>query len=766
MKRVIKTVLAVSSIILLMVPPAQSQAPTGTIKGKIVDYSTQESLIGVAAMISSLNIGDASDENGEFLIKNVPVGSYSVTFQQIGYQKLKMPDIIIRSGKITFVNAELRQSVIESDDVVVTTGYYNKDEIEPTSVVNFNAEEIRRAPGSAGDISRVLLALPSTAMLADNANDLAVRGGSPSENGFFVDNIQINNINHYPVQGSSGGPIGLLNVDFIEDVTFHAGGFSAAYGDRLSSVMSIDFREGNTEEYDAKAGLSMGDVGITLEGPIIKGKGSFFISARESYLDLIAEAISTEAAPRYGDFHSKATYDINASNKITFLNIVGHSTISYDTDDAIDLGVSEYGDYTAYTGTSGFNWKSLWSKKGYSNTSISYSLTQCDMKWFDISDNHLLYDNKYLEGKARIHNVNHYQINSRNNIQFGVNGEYEMADYDNFVAEDYNRLGDIVPEMIIDDNFNSWKSGAFVSYSIKPVNRLTTTLGARADYFSHNEHLHVSPRFSTSYRLSDRLSLNGSAGLFYQNLPMCILAQNYDFKELKDPRAIHYVLGLEYMLNEDTRLTIEAYDKEYEHLPLDTSDPAKFVIDDGSSFGDRWGEYGELVDVGKAYTRGIEVMVQKKLAHKLYGLASGSFFRSRYKDLNGQWRDRVYDNKYIFSLIGGYKPNNRYEFSAKWIFAGGVPYTPFDQELSHQYNTGIIDINQYNSKRYPDYHSLNIRFDKRYHYKNSCIVTYFSLWNVYDRKNVTSYLWDRHDNEMETMYGWRFIPIGGFEYEF
>ncbi len=762
MKKTLFTLLSV----FIACQPILSQTPVGSIKGKVVDISTLEPLTGVAVTITRLNIGKATDTNGEFEIKNVPVGSYSLSYQQIGYQKTIKPDIIIRSGRITFVNAELQQATVPGDDIVVTTSYYIKDDIDPTSVVDFSGEEVRRMPGSAGDVSRILMSLPSTAMVSDNANDLAVRGGSPTENGFFVDNIQINNINHFPVQGSSGGPIGLLNVDLIEDATFYAGGFSAAYGNRLSSVVDIKLREGNPDEYDAQLDLSMGGAGCVVEGPLHESKGSFIVSARESYLDLFADAIGSGSVPRYGDAHVKATYHINPSNIITLIDIFGHSHIKYSREDAIDIGTSAYGDYLAYMNTSGINWRSLWSRNGYSNTSVSCSFVKTDMTWYKVDDHSLNFDNDYIEGQVRLRNVNHYRINNSNSVQLGLTGEYELADYDWFVAEEYNRLGETVPEIDINDRFNSWKSGGFANYSFKPVKRLTTTLGCRADYFSYNENIHFSPRFTTSLNLTNRLTLNGSTGIFYQNLPMTILSLDDSYKKLKDLKATHYVVGFDYMLTEDTKFTVEAYDKEYEHFPLDTGDPAKFIIDDAISIGGQASQYIELVDLGEAYTRGIEVLIQKKLARKLYGLVSGSFFRSRYKDLNGVWRDRAYDNKYIFSVISGYKLNDKYEFSFKWIYAGGVPYTPLDENLSAQYGTGIVDISRLNGERYPAYHSLNIRYDERYNFKNSAIVAYLSLWNVYNRKNVAAYTWDEYDNEIETEYQWSFIPIGGIEYEF
>ena len=219
------------------------------------------------------------------------------------------------------------------------------------------------------------------------------------------------------------------------------------------------------------------------------------------------------------------------------------------------------------------------------------------------------------------------------------------------------------------------------------------------------------------------------------------------------------------MLTENTMLTLEAYDKQYRNFPLEPNDPSLFVIDDGS-FGSYYRVYRNLQDRGKASSRGIELLLQKKLAADFYGLVSASIFSSRYQDYNGVWRNRVYDNQFVFSAIGGYKPNNKWELSLRWNYAGGIPYTPFDVELSTQANAGVIDQTQILAQRQPDYHSLNIRVDRRFNFNNSSLIAYLSLWNAYNRKNISRYYWNTYTNELATAYQWSLIPIFGLEYEF
>ena len=160
------------------------------------------------------------------------------------------------------------------------------------------------------------------------------------------------------------------------------------------------------------------------------------------------------------------------------------------------------------------------------------------------------------------------------------------------------------------------------------------------------------------------------------------------------------------------------------------------------------------------------MLIQKKLAQNFYGLASASYFKSEYRDAGGNWKERVFDNRYIMSLEGGYKPNTKWEFSLRWIFAGGPPYTPLDIEASRAINRAVLDDRRINDARYPDYHSLNIRFDRRLHFSGSNLVFYLSVWNAYNRKNVASYFWNEMEQKQDIVYQWSLLPIMGFEYEF
>ena len=758
------------NLILVAGSYGQDTSPMGAVKGQLLDAETKLPLIGATVLLSPTERGTATDLDGNFAFENVPVGHYTVRFSYIGYEPLVQTDVIVRSQRITTVRAALTPAVLESGDVVVTAGYFTETDYEPVSVARFGYEEVRRAPGSAGDVSRILRGLPSIAQLDDMKNNLVVRGGSPIENSFFVDNIEIPNINHFPTQGSSGGPVGLLNVDFIHDVSFYAGGFSAAYGDRLSSVMDVTFREGNRDALDLQLDLNFAGAGVVSEGALGDRQGSWLFSARRSYVDFLIDTFFADEAgaalPAYSDYQGKLVYDLAPNHQFTMLGIVGIDESVISEDDAQENDENAFGTWKSSEGTVGVNWRYLWGADGYSNTAISHSFTRFRLNSFETRTGDERLGNRSLEQAYRLRNVNYYRAGAAHRFEFGVEAKLLTSSFDNRYAAYTDPLGQPTPALRVDDFITAAKLGSFVSYSWRPTSRFTLTPGVRLDHFTYNGQTHFSPRFSASYQLTARTSLSAATGLYYQDLPLVLLAQHDAHQDLQTPMAVHAVAGLQHLLNDHTRLTVEVYQKTYDHFPLDPTQPALFVIDQLSYQTGGFQSHARLVDTGQASTRGVEVMVQKKLARKLYGHVSGAYFRSRYRDAGGVWRDRVYDNQYLFTVEGGYKPSHKNEFSLRWIYAGGAPYTPFDVAASAALHRGVFDAGRVNAERLPDYHALNLRYDRRFHFKRSTLIAYLSLWNAYGRRNVAAYDWNEIDNGPRAVEQWGMLPIFGLEFEF
>ncbi|MHB1051244.1 MAG: TonB-dependent receptor [Bacteroidota bacterium] len=743
-----------------------AQQPAGTLEGKVIDAATKLPLVGVNIILLTTTTGAISDPNGEFTIPNVPVGSYSVQFRMIGYAPVTKVDIIIRPQRISAVTAELSENVIESEQVTVTAGYFHQTDVQSLNAVGFSREEIRRAPGSGGDVSRIIMSLPSLAKVNDQSNSLIVRGGSPLENAFYIDGIEIPNINHFPTQGATGGPIGMVNVDLIDEVNFHTGGFSPAYGDKLSSILDIRFREGNRKEFDAQLDLNIAGFGGVAEGPIGEN-GSYLVSARRSYLEYAIKIfdVGTSAVPSYGDLQGKITYRLSPNHSLSVLGIYGDDHNDPDLEAAVENDMLAYGNQDIYQGAAGAVWRALWGSTAYSTTTVGYLSSSFSEDFFETNTGIHLLRNRSTEAALTVRNINHVTLHPSHSLEFGAEMKRLMNDYDNFYGAYTTALGDSTTAAFVTKNVGAQKYGGFITYIAGPFFGFTATIGSRVDYFSVNDRVTISPRASLVYQWNELTTFRLSSGVYYQNVPLLLMSQTDANSSLKDPYAVHYIAGIDRLLSDDTKLSIEVYMKEYYDVPVDPSDPSLFLVDEVFYRQGFYLSHGALSNDGRARSRGIEMTLQKKLAENFYGLASAAYFRTEYKGADDIWRNRVFDNRFIISAEGGYKPNREWEFSARWIIAGGTPYTPFDLAASRQLKRGVFDAGNINGSRYPVYHSMNIRFDKRFHFSSSNLVLYLSAWNVYNRKNVAAYFWNEKENSQDTIYQWNLLPIFGVEYE-
>lgn len=743
--------------------------PTGTIAGRLIDAETKEPLIGANVLLQPTERGTATDLAGRFRFERVPVGSYTLRITYLGYVPLLRSNVIVRSERITGVEATLTPAVLEGGEVVVAADYFPDD--RTVSVTGFDAEEIRRAPGAAGDVSRILSGLPSISPINDTRNALAVRGGSPMENGFYVDGVPIPNINHFPTQGSSGGAIGLLNVDLIRAVDFAAGGFSAAYGDRLSAVLDVGFREGNREATDIQLDLNLGGAGFVGEGGLGE-RGAWLVSARRSYLDLVVNVFLRDAAdavPTYSDAQAKVVVDLTDRHRLTALGILGVDRSGIDRERATEQHENVYGDADFTAGTAGLVWRALWQGDGYSTTVLSHNRSAYRIHFFETATGDSYFDNRSTEHTVRLRNEHTGRLSPAHRLAFGAEVEVNTARYDQTFAASTDPLGQPTPALRLDDRLTTARLGGFVSHTWRPAPRLTLTPGIRLDHHTYTRNTVVAPRLTAALDLTARTTLKAATGLYHQGLPLTLLAQQDASRDLPSLSALHLVAGLERRLAPHTRVTVEVYDKRYRRFPLDPAQPSLFLVDElfyqvqpiSLLLG-----HGPLVAAGRARTRGVEVMLQKKLAKQVYGMVSGAYFRSRYRGDDGVWRDRVFDSRVLFTIEGGYKPNHRHEVSLKWSYAGGAPTTPFDEAASRDAKHGVFDAARINGERLPAYHALNLRYDRRFHFRRATLITYLSVWNVYDRRNIAGYYWDEVANRRRAVEQFGLLPILGVEFEF
>lgn len=740
----------------------------GSITGTTIDRELQVPVRDAEVSIVGLNQSLMTDDLGRFEFKNVPFGTYQLKIEHIGYEPVIKTDIVVLASRPTYVEIELIPRSYRTDTLEVEAKYFQKSPDQSTSTFNLDFEEVRRAPGAVEDISRMVQVLPGVAPGNDQRNDLIVRGGSPAENMTMIDGIEVPNINHYPTQGSSSGPISMINVKFISDVNFFTGGFSARYGDYLSSVLDIRFRDGYRKRILSDINLSSAGFGGVFEGPLFSKNGSFLFSVRRSYLNLIKGAIRLAAIPNYWDFNFKANYDLNKNNTLSFIGIAGLDNISFEGDDSKISDDNPYGkakgDQQEYS--MGFNLKTLF-KRGYWQNIISNSFNHYKYNVIDIKTNKLNFDNNSYENTFGFKSEVFLLLSKKSNLVLGTEGKLIHFKNYLYLPADTSGFGDILPEYLNDTSANFQKAGLYGQYTLKLFkDRLILNGGLRFDYFSGIDIKYtLSPRFGASYKLSDLTILNAATGIYTQSPEYLWVVSDPANHQLNFIKAYHYIVGIEQLLSVDLRFTVEAYYKRYSDYPVSKLYPTYILVGGGADNGPNF--VGPATSAGYGFVRGIDFSLQKKLSGAgIYGILSYSLSQSRFTALAGGEKPGSFDYTHNFTVIAGYQLSNDWLIGLKYRYTTGRPYTPYDVQASTLAGRGIYQVDKFNEARFKDYNRLDLRVDKKWNFKGWSIVSYVELQNVFNTSNVYQYFWNDYKNEVGTIYQWAFLPVGGLSVQF
>lgn len=749
----------------------------GRISGTVVDKSSQKPQSNVSIRLEGSTNGIISDSNGVFRITGIEWRTYNITFSSVGYKTQTVYNIIINAGYENTINAELEPDALALSEVVIKS---NKRTVRaatletPLSVQRLTSEEIRSNPGGNFDISKVIQALPGVGGGAQGGgfrNDIIIRGGGPNENVFYLDGIEIPVLNHFQTQGSSGGPQGLLNVSFIEDVKLSSSAFDARYDNTLSSVFQFKQRTGNPNKIQGNIRLSATELAATFEGPLSKNKKTTFLaSARRSYLELLFSAIDLPIRPNYWDFQTKITHHISKKTTLSFIGLGAIDEFSFagikDATPEKLYVLNSNPIINQWNYTAGITLKQLISN-GFINIAISRNAFDNDIERFEDnklklpSQQTLSYQSRETENKFRIDvnkNVNGWKI------AYGVVAQ--VAGFDNstysVIRKELKDPNGVIIQPGVILNFTSplknfLRYGAFAQLSKRFFdNRLSVSGGFRTDMNTFttdgtNGLQTLSPRFSASYVLADKWTWNVSLGRYFKIAPYTILgfADNNGKlvnKNSKYQRSDHFVTGLEFIPNDGLRFTVEGFYKKYGHVPVSIRDGIS-LANLGSDFNVLGNE--AIITNGKGRAFGVEVFAQKKLTNRFFGIFSYTFYRSQYSGCNKILVPSSWDNKHLLNITWGYKFSRNWELGLKFRYQGGAPYTPYDEIQSRanfiSQGQGIFDFAKLNSVRLRSFNSSDVRIDKKWNFRNTTIDLFLDVSNWYVARNpgIPSYTFKR-----------------------
>ncbi len=724
-----------------------SQTSAGSLNGVILAELTQEPIAGANVVILNSTLGAAADVQGRFVIANFPIGTYQVRISAVGYKPVIITDVVIAAARSVELVVRLEDAVISGEEVEVMASYFQRTPDEPVSAQRLSFEEIRRSPGAFEDVVRAISVLPGVAQAQPGRNDLVVRGGAPSENLFVVDNIEIPNINHFGTQGASGGPLSYINLDFVRETAFSTGGFGVRYGDRLSSVLTIDLQDGRRDHIGGKGTISASQFGINLQGPINE-QGSFIFSARRSYLDLIFKAAGFSFVPEYWDFLGRVNYNLDGSNSLTFLAVGAIDDVNFlnkDNDARFDnsriLGTAQ----RQYA--SGVTWQHLFAK-GLIRTTLGRTYANYDGIQRDSLLNPI-FVNKSKEGETSVRADLLFKPTTGTELSFGA--QYKSIRFTSELAlpEYGTSYGDTLNVDVQGYASTAFKAASYAQLSQRFLDKFELTVGGRLDYFDLLEtKTYISPRASLAFSISPLTSIALSAGVYRQSPSYIWLVANADNRKLRALRADQYILSVEHLLNADLKVRIEGFYKRYSDYPASFARTYLVLANTGGGFGgttENFDSFGleRLVSGGNGQARGVELLIQKKLSDMpLYGLLSLTLGETSFSALDGVERPGAFDQRVIMNLSGGYRFDDRWEASMKFRFSSGQPYTPFN-------NVGAQNVSAYNSLRVKNAHSLDVRVDRRWNFTSWNLIVYLDLQNVYNNKFSGSARWNPREQKVE-----------------
>jgi hypothetical protein len=737
------------------------------IQGKVVDVSSRKPLSGAKIQVDKQEALATTGADGAFEVKGIEPGYHTVSVTVDGYESESSSELLFTYDKSPYILLELTSLASGVGEVTIRKTNIQKREAEsPVSSQKLSIREIERNPGGNRDISKIIQSLPGVVSVPGFRNDVVIRGGAPSENKFYLDGIEIPIINHFQTQGSTGGPVGLLNVNFIKEVNFYTGAFPVNFANGLSSVLDFRQMDGNANKAKYRFTLGSSDVGFTADGPMGK-KATYIFSARQSYLQGLFSVLGLPFLPNFIDYQAKVKVKLNDKDDISFLMVGAvdffrlNLKVNDNITDSLQLKSNKYilgylpvyrqWNYTfgtVYTHYGkGSKTQYFLSRNMLNNTSYKYRNNDESTE-----DNRIFtYNSIEEENKLRVENsrsLNRWKVLTGAGVeyvQFGVDNKAKI------LIPGAPGTAGIVKDIAFNSQLNLAKYSGFVRAYRNVMGNGTLSFAGRLDGNTFNKEMQNvlnQPTASVSASLPtkvDGLFFNANVGQFTQLPSYTILGYRNAAGELDNLNRVKYIrnrmvaAGLQYNKVKDTRITLEGFYKKYANYPLALNDSI-CLGNLGTDFAVVGNEPVSSVCDGRAY--GMEFLIQKRSRSGLYGILAYTLSWSEFNDKNGKAVNSAWDSRHTLSLVGGMKLKRNWEMGAKFRMASGRPYTPYDVQRSlvkGNWDVKGVALNDYsrlNAERLGTFSQLDVRVDKVWYFKRSSLNLYMDIQNFLNKEYV------------------------------
>lgn len=783
-----------------------------TIKGKVVDKESKFPLPGVTVVVTSVDpvIGGVTDINGDFKLKNVPIGRQTVQISYIGYTQQNLT-VIVNSGKEVILNVDIEESaeVLEAVEIVAGESHEVNNEMAVVSSRVFSVEETERYAGSRGDPARMASNFAGVGGADDSRNDIVIRGNSPLGVVYRVEGVDIPNPNHFAISGSTGGPTSMLNNKLLANSDFFTGAFPAEYGNSTSGVFDLKLRAGNNEKREFTGQFGVLGAELMAEGPFKKGKSaSYLIMYKYSTLGMFQAAgidVGTNALPKYQDLSFKMNFPFKKGGNLALWGIGGNSSIDIvisgqkDTSEVDLYGQNDRDQYfRTGMGIVGATYMKPLNETAYikSTLSVSYErqTTQHDIierhvdtiATNEIADGDFVLDSVYEKymgfqfNTAKFSNSTfvNKKYGKKNVLKIGCNADFYIVNLNDSVLANDTVPGVYRTRWQANESFALIQP--YIQWKHKFSDKLVLTAGLHNQFFTLSNSMSIAePRAGIKWTMNDKNSLSFGLGRHSQTLPTYTYfyqlqgnteAHNTNMDFI---RSNHAVLSYSRKISKNVSAKVETYYQQLSNIPVEVNPSAFSLINQGSGFGRFFPD--TLENKGTGYNYGVEFTLEKYYSSNWHMLLTGAVYNSRYKGSDGIERNTDFNGGYALNVLGGreFKFNEKSSLSlgAKVTFAGGKRYGTVNDSASLAEKEVIYLDEGYNELQFKDYFRADFKLSYKHNAKKVTHEFSVDLVNLLGTQNLLSLTYapvpgDPSADPIRKNYQLGFLPIFYYKIDF
>jgi len=735
-------------MLVVLVLPVAAFSQTGTIEGTVYNRRTEKPLAGVEVRIIETDERQKTDENGQFVFSAIPEGTYTLSTSVPNSELTAETSIVVAAGETLKPAIYVGPAQYRLERVEVT----EKRVPKTVSKKSIESREIKRLPGTGGDVLRALPAIPGIGVANDFSGALYIRGGSDEDNLYYFDRVPVGYPYHF------GGLVSSLSSEIIDRIDVYAGGYGAEYGVDSQAVIDIYSQDSSPADLHGKFNLNLLYSEGLLQGKIGE-KGFWYAAGRRSYIDLFIGSLSFDtgaitAFPRFWDYQLKAGYDLSEKHQLFFNLFASGDLFALRLD-----GESVDQDFRGNTSfESGFEGAGFHLRSFLTDRLTSFlSLTRSDFL-FDVK----LGSELALKIDAPDYVLREdltYTLNPRHRLESGlilalepgqVSGTFSRPPDEGEVDYDFR----FEEKALLDESVRGQRIEGYLQdrYTLLPF--LSVVFGLRFDYFNRVDELSIQPRGSLLLELPNNAELQFAYGIYNQAPQPWQLSSSIGNPALHASRASHYILELKRQLSPNTEIKMAGYYKDLTGL---------VTVDDEAGY----------LNQGVGYAQGTEIFLRHQSGNRFFGWVSYAYALSKRRDrVDEPYRFYSFDQTHVATFAASYNLTPTWEFGAKWQYRTGNPYTPVvnaTRQSDPRKNGEYIYIPIYgetNSDRLSPYHRLDLRISKTFRLASWQLGIFLELLNAYNRKNLLDFNYTEDYSTRNDINQLPIIPYLGITAEF